>query len=115
MEVALSKSRLYQLLSRFENGVEIRMVGGIDTGVYFSFEGRVSGEINPSDRIVGGRILRRDGFCSEALIPTSDELHGRGGQEYGQSAFFARCEVRRIKFERWTREFYEGKAKGKFE
>ncbi|MCZ7862727.1 hypothetical protein O9X98_15235 [Agrobacterium salinitolerans] len=109
MEVALSKSRLHQLLSRFENGVEIEMVGGIDFGVYFSFKGKASGEINPSDRIVGGRILRRDGFCSEALVPTRAELFGRGGQ------FFARCDERQRKFERWTREYYDGKGKGKIE
>lgn len=111
MEVALSKSRLHQLLSRFDSGVEIEMVGGIDYGVYFSFKGKANGEINPS-RIVGGRILRRDGFCSEALVPTRGELHGRGGLDHGQEAFFARCEERRLKFERWTREFYDGKGKG---
>jgi hypothetical protein len=113
MEMHLSKSRLHQLLSRFEGEVSIDMIGGIDSGVYFSFKGKANGEISPSDRIVGGRIIRRDGFCSEALMPTRRELTGRFGSEQGQAAFFARCEERQNKFERWARAFYDRRGKGK--
>ncbi|MCV9964368.1 hypothetical protein OIU34_20995 [Pararhizobium sp. BT-229] len=108
MELPLSKQRLHQLLARYEDGVTMEMVGGIDTGVYFSFKGKASAAINPAER-VGGRILRPSGFCSEAIMPTREELFGRGGSAYGQELFFARCDARQKKFERWMRDFYQQK------
>lgn len=103
----LTRRSLHGLLARCEGRVVMEMVGGIDTGVYFKFAGLVP---NPppdaSHRIVHGRILGRRGFCSEELVPTRDELRGRGGFEHGQARFFARCGERGARFRKWLDEYY---------
>ncbi|MCS4088669.1 hypothetical protein [Rhizobium sp. BK176] len=104
MELPLSKQRLHELLARYEAGVTIEMVGGIDTGVYFSFKGKAKRKIDPGERC-GGRIFRQHGFCSEAIMPTRSEMIGRGGVAHGQELFFARCAERQKKFERWMRDY----------
>lgn len=104
MEFPLSKQRLHQLLDRYEAGVTLEMVGGIDTGVYFKFNGEAKGKIDPAERC-GGRIFRAYGFCSEAIMPTRSEMISRGGVAHGQELFFARCSERQKKFERWMRDY----------
>jgi len=104
-ERPLSKSRLHEILACFEPGVTIQMRGGYDTGVYFLFKGKALRRIPHDKRIIGGRIVREDGFCSEALLMTHEEKFSRGGSKVGIEMFMARCEERRIKFERWLTEF----------
>jgi hypothetical protein len=103
----LTRKSLHGLLSRCDGRVVMEMVGGIDSGVYFKFTGLVPNP-PPADggRIVHGRILGWRGFCSEELVPTRDELRGRGGFEHGQAKFFARCEERRERFRKWLDEYY---------
>jgi hypothetical protein len=86
----------------------MEMIGGIDTGVYFSFKGTALRPIGPHEH-VGGRKARKYGFCSEAIMPTREEKFNRGGHEVGYSRFFARCEERRTKFEQWMQEYYKMK------
>lgn len=105
MELPLSKQRLHQLLDRYEPGITMEMVGGVDTGVYFSFKGKAKRRVDPDNRIAGGRIHRSDGFCSEAITPTRSERISRGGPVHGQELFFARVDERQKKFERWMRDY----------
>lgn len=100
--MTLSKDRLQSLLEFFEDGISIDMVGGIDTGVYFSFKGSATRPLDPEQRIQHGRIVSRFGFCSECLVPTRHEFMTMKGQE----RFFSRCEDRRGQFQRWVDEHY---------
>ena len=110
-ERPLSRSRLHEILDRFEPGVRMEMVGGYDTGVYFAFKGRRIRR--PGDeRIVGGRLVDDHGFCSEALIMTHAEQFSRGGTARGIGLFFARCAEREARFARWLADFETKRTTG---
>ncbi len=103
-QLPLSRARLHLLLSRFEPGVRIEMKGGYDSGVFFSFVGRHVGPVLPEEREIGGRIVRPWGFSSEAMEMSTDEKRLVGTSTDGIDRFFARCERRRLRFERWARQ-----------
>lgn len=104
-EKRITKSGLHDLLAMFRPGVTIETKGGYDTGVYFSFVGnRVAAEC-PSDHVVGGRIVRAKGFCSEGMMMSHEERYGRGGLNHGIKLFEARYEARRAQLQRWLDEY----------
>lgn len=101
----LSKERLNQLLALY-GPVEFRMVGGYDSGVYFSFSGRLKSPL-PSDgsRVVAGRIAGKFGFVSEAVLMTRSEMLRPGGADL--EAFWKRADAKKAKFERWLEEYQD--------
>lgn len=101
----LSRARLHEILTTFEPGVVMTMIGGYDTGVYFRFKGTRRGPRRRDGALVGGRIEGSDGFDSEALFMTRSERFSRGGPKYGIERFFARCGSREERLRRWLDEF----------
>ncbi len=82
----------------------MEMVGGYDTGVYFAFKGKAL-RVFAADERVGGRIVRKSGFCSEGMMMSHDEQFARGGSQVGIERFFSRCETRKAQLSRWLAEF----------
>lgn len=105
----LTRSRLHEILAHYGPGVSMEAKGGYDTGVYFSFTGRLVEPTADGGRIVGGRLAGRHGFCSEAIVATREETRSRGGRAYGIGRFFARCQTREATLRRWLAD-YEAKA-----
>lgn len=104
-QLPLSRRRLHEILTTFEPGVTMTMVGGYDTGVYFSFQGRRRVPRRRDGSLVGGRVEGSDGFSSEALFMTRSEHFSRGGPRYGIERFFARCKVREDRLRGWLDDF----------
>ena len=105
-EQPLTRARLWEILSRFEPGVSMEMVSvGWEISVYFNFTGRLVSRLDPADRMVGGRLLRPDGFCSEALELTRTETFGRDGIKHGRERFWIRVKAREAQLARWLADF----------
>lgn len=83
----------------------MEMVGGYDTGVYFAFKGKALRVFAADERIVGGRIVKESGFCSEGMMMSHDEQFAAGGPQVGIDRFFSRCETRKAQLSRWLAEF----------
>lgn len=82
------------------------MEGGYDTGVWFVFTGKSLSRLDRDNPIVGGRIARDYGFCSEGLVQTRHEVFYRGGRSEGIALFFQRCEDRKVMLQRWMDDYY---------
>nr|WP_250808557.1 hypothetical protein [Neorhizobium tomejilense] len=82
--------------------------GGYDTGCWFVFSGKLVGALDLENRIVGGRLLSRRGFCSEGMMQSRAEQFSRGGKHHGIALFLARVEAREAQLTRWLAEYNDG-------